>query len=141
MFRKNCVFYPTTFIILPSQALWAAIGCTEIGQIGQPIGVTVRSHYCFESFENLLQRYVGEGWGAVDDEKKHNFPEHPVFKLLNFYLYIVGICKRILDFAEKGSRSSWTSNMYICIENQHCFQENFTVPCLSKSNSKFCHNC
>ena len=50
-------------------------------------------------------------------KKTHNFPEHPVFELLNFYLYIVGICKRILDFAEKGSRSSWTSIMYMCIEN------------------------
>ena len=48
------------------------MGCTEIGQIGQPIGVTVRSH-CFESFENLLQRYVGEGWGAVDDEKNPQY--------------------------------------------------------------------
>ena len=47
------------FIILPPlpRKHWAAIGCAEFGQ---PIGVTVHSH-CVESFENLLQRYVGEG--------------------------------------------------------------------------------
>ena len=51
---------------------WAAIGCTEIGQIGQPIGVTVHSH-CVESFKKLLQQYVGEGWAAVDNEKTQFF--------------------------------------------------------------------
>ena len=55
---------------------WAAIGCTKIGKIGQPIGVTVHSH-CVESIENLLQRYVGEGRIAVAN-KKTQFPEHPV---------------------------------------------------------------
>ena len=54
----------------------AAIGCTKDYQ---PIGVTVQS-YCTESFENLLQQYVGKGWVAVDNEKNTNFPEHPVFK-------------------------------------------------------------
>ena len=36
----------------------AAIGCTEIGQ---PIGVTVESHW--------FEQYEGEGWVAVDNEK------------------------------------------------------------------------
>ena len=32
---------------------------------GQPIGVTVHSH-CVENFKDIFQRYVGEGWVAVD---------------------------------------------------------------------------
>lgn len=48
----------------PSRKHWAAIG-----QIGAPIGVTVHSLYV-ESFENILQRYIGEGWVAMDKEKQ-----------------------------------------------------------------------
>ena len=48
---------------------WAAIGCTDIGK---PIEVIVHSH-CVESFENLLQRYVGEGKVAADNEKTYFF--------------------------------------------------------------------
>ena len=45
--------------------------CTEVCQ---PIGVTVHSHLV-ESFENLLQRYVGEGWVAKVVINKHTiFP-------------------------------------------------------------------
>ena len=36
------------------------------------MGVTVQSH-CVESFENLLQRHVGEGWVAIDTEKTQFF--------------------------------------------------------------------
>ena len=53
-FSKNFPYFPP----LPRKH-WAAISCTEIGQIGQP-GVTVHLH-CVESFEYLLQRYLGEG--------------------------------------------------------------------------------
>ena len=61
---------------------WAGIGCTEIAQIGQPVGVTVHSR-CLESFENLLQRHVGEAWVAVDNEKRIKFfSEHPEHNLL-----------------------------------------------------------
>ena len=38
----------------------------------QAIGVTVHSH-CVESFEGLLQRYVGEKGVAVNCEKTHFF--------------------------------------------------------------------
>ena len=64
--EKNCVF-PRIFSILRllPRLHWAVIGCTKYGQ---PIGVTVHSHY----FESLLHRYVDEGWVAVDWEK-HNF--------------------------------------------------------------------
>ena len=41
---------------------------------GEPIGVTVHSH----CLEDLLQRYVSEGWVAVDSKKNTIFPEHPV---------------------------------------------------------------
>ena len=44
---------------------------------GQPIGVTVHSHY-FDYFESLFQRYVDGGWVADDSEKNTIFPEHPV---------------------------------------------------------------
>ena len=58
------------FIMLPPlfRKHWAAIGCTEICQ---PIGVNARSH-CVESFENF-QRYIIEGWVAVDNEKTQFF--------------------------------------------------------------------
>ena len=48
---------------------WIAIGSTEFGQ---PIGVTVHSHKV-ESFENLLQRFTGDGWASVDNENKQFF--------------------------------------------------------------------
>ena len=49
-------------------ASWAVIGRSENGE---PIGVDVYSH-CVENFENLLQRYKGEGRVAMDCEK-HEF--------------------------------------------------------------------
>ena len=64
LFLRNFIIMPT----LPRQH-WAAIGCTEIGQ---PIGATVHL-YCVDSFENLVQRYVGEGWVVVDKEKSQFF--------------------------------------------------------------------
>ena len=68
-----CVFSKIFHYLQPlPHKHWAAIGYTEIGQIGQPIGVIVHSH-CVKSFENLLQRYVGEGLNAVDNEKKNIF--------------------------------------------------------------------
>ena len=41
--KENCVFFPRIFTIFPPLSCkhFDAIGCTEIGQIGQPIGVTV----------------------------------------------------------------------------------------------------
>ena len=62
------------FATSPSQAP-GCFGCTEIGQPDQPIGVTVHSYCVDESFENLLQRYVGEDDRrvAVDDEKTQFF--------------------------------------------------------------------
>ena len=79
MYKKKSVFFSK--IILPPlpRKQWDAIGCTEIGQIGQQIGVTIHSH-CVESFESHLQRYVGVGWVAFDNEKNTIFPEHPVAK-------------------------------------------------------------
>ena len=90
------VLFPRIFIILPPlpRQHWATIGCTNIGQ--HPIGVTVHSH-CVESFEKLLQRYVGEGWVEVDNEKNTIFPEHPV----------VGIVKRLERY--KATERSWRS--------------------------------
>ena len=41
-----------------------------------------------ESFENLLQRYVGEGWVAVVNETSTVLPEHPV-------------CKNVFAFRQK----------------------------------------
>ena len=65
--EKNCVFFPIIFSILSLlPPRWAVIGCTKYGQ---PIGVTEHSHY----FESLLQRYVNEGWVAVDWEKTQLF--------------------------------------------------------------------
>ena len=63
---------PTIFIILPPSPCKhrrAAILCTEIGQ---PIRVTVHSHKV-KSFEHFLQRHVGEGWVAMNNEKNSNF--------------------------------------------------------------------
>ena len=72
MFKKNCVFFQefSLFCHLSLAKNWAGISCTKIG-------VTV--HGVDDSFENLLQRYVGEGRVAVNDEKNTIFPEHPVF--------------------------------------------------------------
>ena len=50
-FCKNFHYFATS----PSRKHWAAIGCQEIGRIGQPMGMIVHS-LCVESFENLLQR-------------------------------------------------------------------------------------
>ena len=36
----------------------------------------VHSH-CVETFKDLVQRYVGEGWAALDLQN-HNFPENPI---------------------------------------------------------------
>ena len=49
------VFFPRIFIILPPlpRRHWSAIGCTEIGQHGEPIEFTVHL-CCVENFENLL---------------------------------------------------------------------------------------
>ena len=69
--QENCVVFhefPLPVLPPPRKDL-AAIGCTEIGR---PIGVTVHLH-CVESFENPLQRCVGEGWVAVDNEKNTIF--------------------------------------------------------------------
>ena len=62
------VFCPRIFIILPPlprKHYWTAIGCTEIGQIGQPIGMTVHSHWR-DSFES-------EEWITVDIKKAQIF--------------------------------------------------------------------
>ena len=62
VFRKKLCFFPIIFSILSLlPPRWAVIGCTKYGQ---PIGVTVHSH----NFGSLLQRYVDEGWVAVDWE-------------------------------------------------------------------------
>ena len=66
--QEKIVFFPRIFVILH----WPPIGCTEIGQINQPMGVTVHSHRV-ENFENILQWYVGEKWVAVDNEKTEFF--------------------------------------------------------------------
>ena len=50
--------------------------------------MTVHSH-CVESFENILQQYVGEGWVAEDNEKTHFFPEHPVLQLLIVQIFVM----------------------------------------------------
>ena len=71
--EKLCFFQEFSLIChLTLCKHWSAVGCTEIGQIGQPIGVTIHSH-CVESYENLLQRYVGEGGVAVDNKKTQFF--------------------------------------------------------------------
>ena len=75
--NSNCFTgkYRKIFIILPPlpRKHWAAaLGCTEIEQFGQVIGVTVHSHCGVESFEYLSQLYAGERWVAVDI-KKCNF--------------------------------------------------------------------
>ena len=60
-----------SFIILPFllRKHWAAISCTE------EYNKTVHLH-CVESYENLSQGFVGEGWVAADNEKKPKiFPE------------------------------------------------------------------
>ena len=65
MFRINCVFFPKNYFYPPlPRKHWAAIGYKGIDQIDQPIGATVHSK-CVESFDNLLQRYVGKGWDLV----------------------------------------------------------------------------
>ena len=66
-FSKDIFFPPRICSILPRQN-WAVIGRSEKGE---PIGVDVYSH-CVENFENLLQRYKGEGRVAMDCEK-HEF--------------------------------------------------------------------
>ena len=48
---EELCFFPRMFNILRLRQHWAVIGCTKNGQ---PIGVTVHSHY----FESLLQLYL-----------------------------------------------------------------------------------
>ena len=59
-------FFPRIFIILPSlpRKHWAAI----VQKLA-----TVHSH-CVRSFTNLLQRYIGDGWVAVNYKKNTIFP-------------------------------------------------------------------
>ena len=70
VFIKYCVFFSRILESLPTlpRQHSTSIGCKKNYQ---PIGLTVHSH-CVQSFENLLQRYVGEGGIAVNCEK-HNF--------------------------------------------------------------------
>ena len=65
--EKLRFFLHIRFIILPPLpckhcAAIGCTGCTEMGKISQP--------------KNLLQRYVGEGWVAVDNEKTQFFPNN-----------------------------------------------------------------
>ena len=63
--KENCGFFFKNFhyfASFPSQAL----GCHWLYR-NLPAN-RIDSH-CHESFENLLQRYVGKGWVAVDNEK------------------------------------------------------------------------
>ena len=46
---------------------------TSVAEHGKLIGEHVHSNYCVEIFEDV----GGEGWVAVDCEKKHNFSWTP----------------------------------------------------------------
>ena len=60
VFIKYCVFSKNSRLLLVVQ------------KNHQPIGVTVHSH-CAESFECSYSDDVGDGWVAVNCEKKHSF--------------------------------------------------------------------
>ena len=70
VFIKYCVFSKNSrkFATSPTPAL----GCYWFYKNYQPMGVALHSR-CVESFEGLLQQYVGEGGVAVNCEKTQFF--------------------------------------------------------------------
>ena len=84
------------------------------------MGVTVRSH----CVENLLHRYVGEGWVALDKEKNTIFPERPVLHsacLSSYLSYFVNQCfGSVLKYIHYVSISV-TTRQYFCsvFENKY----------------------